>query len=445
MPEDDLAFTFDTSFFEKGIDKVMKGFSNMEDRAHTVAKGVSRGLTNVAVKLGIVVAGFKSIKTALFDMPEVGQAFGIAKDVFLKNLLFPLRKEIIPLLQKMLDWVRDSRVRFVKWGNTLANIFRSVVSGVKNAISFIKRISEEATVFTERIFGQRMRSIEDIFNIVTFKLATVIEFIGVLVGDIGTMFSNLIRNLDGIGTPLGEIIVNISTLFGDVLRFIVSMTDSFLLGFVPAIKEAMTPIKNISDSLLDIFNSIFGSDEKISTWKGIFEGIGTVVGDTLVASFNFIDGVLNKLNETLDRIKSGSFTEDLKNEADVSANFFLDFFKDLFGPTLYNLEEYQRRGGLHGFNKQNVDDAIITPDGKVIETNPKDTLVAIKDRKTSLDGLMRSVPRDKDNRSIDIKVDFSGMQIVVQEGGIQEGQDFAIGLVDTMRDALNGEIERFGL
>lgn len=445
MPEDDLAFTFDTSFFDKGIDKVMKGFSSMEDKAHIVAKGVSKGLTNVAVNLGVVVAGFKSIKTALFDMPEVGQAFGIAKDVFLKNLLFPLRKEILPLLQDMLDWVRDSRVRFVKWGNNLANIFRVVVSGVKSIISFIKRMSEQASIFAERVFGERTRSIEDIFNLVTFKLSTVIEFAGILAEDVGNMFSNVIKNLNGIGTPLGEIINNLSALFGDLLKFTVAVTDSFLLGFVPAIKDAMTPIKGISESLLSIFDSIFGSTESIKTWKGVFEGIGTVVGNTLVASFEFIDGVLNKINKTLARMKEGKLTEDLKREADISANFLTDFVKDLFGPIVYDLEEYNRKGGLFGSKKKKVDDAIITPDGKVIETNPKDTLVAIKDRKTSLKGLMQDAPRFEDSRPIDIKIDFTGMQIVLQEGGVQEGQEVATGIVEEIRDALNAEMEKFGL
>lgn len=456
--EGDLGFTFDTSFFDKGIKKVMGGFGQMETEASTVAKGVSIGLTAVIGKLGLLFAGFKTIKTALLNMPEVGQAFGIAKDVFMKNLLYPLRKEIFPLLQKMLDWVRDSRGKFVKWGQHLANVFRAVVQGVKNIIEFVKRMSIIVSGFAEKIFGDRIKSIEDIFNLVVFKIAVVVQFVSLLIEQLGGLFSGFFSGLGdiaiplkGIGQSLGDflsiftqandegdsfksVLSSIGTLLGQMVGFIVQMTDKFLDGFVPAISQIMTPLQEIEDSILSIFNSLFGSTEQLEKWEGIFKELGEIVGTGILKTFEFIATVLKDIDETIKSIKDIGFMGTLTEQ---TGNLYDALQSKLFG-----------RGVTE------IQDGIIKPDGSIIKTDPQDTLIALKDKGKSLNELFKdtqsgsienSFSTSNVEKNFSTSVDFTGMQIVVQNGGIEEGQEFAMGLIEQMRNEFNSEFERYAL
>jgi len=425
--EADLGFTFDTSFFDKGIKKVMGGFGQMETKASTVAKGVSRGLTAVVGKLGLLFAGFKAIKTALLDMPEVGQAFGIAKDVFLKNLLFPLRKEIFPLLQKMLDWVRDSRVMFVKWGQNLANIFRAVVQGVKNIIGFIKRMSVVVAGFAEKIFGDRIKSIDNIFNLIVFKIATAVQFVSLMVEQIGGLFSGFFSGLGNIGPSLMGIVENLGEflgiftkvndegnsfkgvltsmgkLIGEMVGFVIQMTDKFLDGFVPAISGIMTPLQNILDAWSDIRESIFGSTEALEAWGGLFEGLGNIIGTGILKTFEFIATVLGDIADTITAIKEFGFFGTLKGQTQNLLGA-LGFGEKGEGPEQSNLAALKEQ------------DARLFPE---LQTSVGNTSTA--------------------------NIDFTGMNINVQNGGIEEGRGLGAGLIEQMRNEFNSEFERYGL
>lgn len=446
--ENDLGFTFDTSFFDKGIKKVMGGFGQMEVKAATVAKGVSRGLTAVIGKLGLLFVGFKSIKTALLDMPEVGQAFGIAKDVFLKNLLFPLRKEVFPLLQKMLDWVRDSRVMFVKWGQNIANVFRAVVQGVKNIIGFIKKMSLVVAGFAEKIFGDRVKNINDLFNIIVFKVSTVIQFVSLMVEQIGGIFAGFFSGIGDIGPALMGIVKSIGDFlnifvkandqgdsFGGILKviaerigqiagFIITMTDKFLSGFVPAISGIMTPLQKIVDAWISIGNSIFGISDSIISWGPLFQTLGEIVGKGLMFYFETIATIIDKIADVIDKITASDLMGSLKAGAG-------NLFESLGGVI---------KGAI------GIDDGIIKPDGTVIKTNPNDTLVALKDQDSSLSGLLSGMTSGSNSveKNISTSIDFSGMVVQVQNGGVEEGQEFAMGLIEQMRNEFNAEYERYG-
>ena len=446
MAQSDLDFTFDTSFFKKGIGEVVKGFSGMEVTAAKVAKGVNRGLTSIIGKVGLVFAGFKSVKTALLDMPEVGQAFGIAKNVFLKNLLFPLRKEIFPLLQDMLDWVRDSRVRFVRWGQALANVFRSVVSGVKNIIEFVQQMSVRVSDIAARIFGDRIQSIEDIFNLVTFKIATVVQFATLLIQDIGSLFKGFIFGVGDIGPALqgiidrfGEfiriftesneqgdslrsVLNTVGEIMGGIARFAAEMTRSFLDGFVPAVKDIFTPIQRIFDAFSGIFNLVFGTSEQLGKWGDLFESIGAIIGRTILATFETIALVVEKIETIIGQIQEKGFS---------------GFLGDAFS--------FLGEGGRAG--RERIRDGIVKPDGTVIQTDPKDTLVALKNEDTSLAGLIGNIPTAAPavERNNVINVDFTGLQVIVEGGSEEQGREVAMGFVDQMRQEFNRDFERFGI
>ena len=70
----------------------------MKTTTANVAKGVTRGIGQMTTKLLVLAGGIKGV-TKLFDqIPEVGKAFSIAKEIVFKNFLYPLRKAIFPML-----------------------------------------------------------------------------------------------------------------------------------------------------------------------------------------------------------------------------------------------------------------------------------------------------------------------------------------------------------
>lgn len=464
MAADTLDFTFNTGLFEKGIDRVMGGFRNMENTAGAVSRGINKSLRRVAAVAAGLFGSFKLIQGALKNMPEVGQAFGIARDIFVKNLLFPLRKEILPLLQRMLDWVRDNRAAFVRWGNAIANIFRSVVRGVRNVLEFIRQMSQRIAEFSGRIFGEQIENIDDIFNLITFKLSVVIQFVTNLLSGIRNLFDSFLgglgddisEDLNGIvdsfrqlyliftttneqGHSFSNILNNMFELFGKISGFIIAMTDSFLQGFVPEIENIATPLQRISDTFEKIFDSIFFSTESMKSWEGIFRDLGSFLGGSLMAGLNAVAFVLEQINIAGDWV-------------DVWINRALEWYNRA-GPgaqsQVRNLSDIDVESELAGspdvrtrlrLPGREVQDAILRPDGSVIQTDPRDTLVAIKDPAESFRGLGAS----GGTRNFDVTVDLTGMNIVLQQGGQEQGQAFAQGLVEQIRFAWNQEFERFG-
>lgn len=326
--DNDLSFGFDTRFFDKGIASVTKKMEGLQTTTGTIAKGISRGLTSIALKFGSVFAGVKVVQGALKGMPEIGQAFGIAKDIFTKNLLFPLRKEIFPLLQKMLDWVRNSRGTFVRLGQTLANIFRSVVSGVKTIIGWIKGMSESVGGFIDRIFGKQFKSINEFFDLVSFKFATVIQFVSLLVGNIQTILGSLFSGMGDIGANIRGIVDHfaellgiftqtnsegnsftgvlstMARLLGESLDFATRMIDKFLDGFVPAISGIATPLQGIIDTFGRIRDLIFTSTEAMKLWDIIFEGLGAILGGAIMGALTTIETVVKGIEQIIIGIQS---------------------------------------------------------------------------------------------------------------------------------------------
>jgi hypothetical protein len=425
MPREDLSFGFDTTFFEKGIDKVTKSMTGLKTTTGNIAKGISKGLTSVALKFGSVFAGVKAIQGALRNMPEIGQAFGIAKDIFLKNLLFPLRKQIFPLLQKMLDLVRDSRGKFVQWGNAIANVFKSVVSGVKTVIGFVRKMSQSLLSFTERIFGDQIKNVNIIFDLISFKLATVIQFVSILIGSMGDIFSGFFSGLGDIsgslrgivdnlleflsiftksnseGDSFTKILTTLSTKFGEIVGFIVRMTDKFLDGFVPAVKEIATPIQKILDAWINIGEAIFEATDSLLNWEGIFESLGSIIGTGIQKTFEFIATVLEDIEATINSIKDIGFLNTLTGQTES----FFDMIKGKFK-------------------------------GEENSESPPLSVAASPALATS------SLTNNNQQKNLSVNISPT---IVIGNGTEAEGRNVAAGFADELRSLFNKEFERGGL
>lgn len=123
MPATDVAFTFNPDPVLGAVKRIDDGFSKMAkgfgDSSAKMSNAVTAGILKAGAVVGALVGTFKGLGNVLKRMPEIGQVFGVAKDIFFKNFLFPIRKELLPLLQQLLDWVRDNRAMFVRWARRL--------------------------------------------------------------------------------------------------------------------------------------------------------------------------------------------------------------------------------------------------------------------------------------------------------------------------------------
>lgn len=265
MADRDVAFTFDPNSFQNGVNQIVGAMGALAKKSSNVAAQVTKGFSGVLKKVGLVGLAVKSVKFVLDQIPEVGKAFGIAKDIFFKNLFYPLRRFLMPLLQKMLNWVRDNRGMFAKWGAALVNVFRVVGRGVQIVFDFGKKILDTVRRIFSFIFGDTRNSIEDIINVITFKLAAVVNFIKILFEPI---INTILSGIEKLSKPVGDLLALVGGLVEDFLLWVTGSED---LG------EAFEKIAEFINGAFKLaFDLITGTLEKavevIQWFIGIFGG-----------------------------------------------------------------------------------------------------------------------------------------------------------------------------
>lgn len=430
--------------FGSGIKKTFDGIrgrlTGMKDASQNVTKGVIGGMTNMILKVGLFALALRGVQGILNQMPEVGQAFGIAKDIFLKNFLFPLRKAVFPFLQKLLDWVRDNRQRFVKWGQTVANIFMTVAGAVKTIIEIGKNLVNGFVGFISKVFGTPIKNMQELMNILTFKFAVLV-----------TMLQSMLEPLSGF---LGPILDELAVKLNQIFNFISEMVASYLKGIMPALKEMGKPLSRIFDAVSKIYDMVFLSEKSLKTWKTIFTFLGKVVGTTLVFAFEAIATAIELISVGIEKLieflRSDAFKGFLEGAGRVAKAFgkmFLGASEAVFGKEKFSATR----------KITTVDDAIIKPDGKVIRTAPNDTLIATKSdvsvnekpksafKMTPSEANQSFVTRTADTKKIQVSIDFSGMQIVVNEATPEEAQSLGGQIVGIIRQKLAQELEVLGV
>lgn len=467
MPgKEDLSFGFDTKFFEAGINRINKQFANMRTTAAGVAKGVTQGIGKMTTKFLVLAGSIKGV-TKLFDqIPEVGKAFSIAKEIVFKNFLFPLRKAIFPMLQRFLDFIRDNRKTFVVWGQSLANIFGAVASGLGEIFKLGKQLGDLFINFINRTFGLQLKTFQDLINLTTFKIAVAIEYLksvfplvieklkpfidliadglGGAITGVTSLISGFIQGISGIEEPFKSILETILSIvdaftdidsagnktnrifktigetLGIIIKFAADMADAFLKGIKPAIIALEEPFNRVAA----VFKKIFGDTEIVEKWKKLFSFIGEVIGVGLVGAFNIIAGVIELVGIGIDKLltifASSPFQKFLNFAGDIAGKVG-SFFAGAF------------EGVKDFFAGEKVDDAIITKKGEVIRTNPEDNILAFKKFPVAPGGGGMTVG------------DFNfTITVNVAEATTEQAVSFGGDIVDVIRQRLNSELVRVG-
>ena len=397
--EDEARFPFDVKGFQKAVNQMSESISTMETKLNkfgsTMQKSVSKGIMFATAKIGLLVKGFKSM---MKNMPEIGQAFKIAGDIVNKEFFFPIRQQIMPYLQKMLDWTRDHRALFAKWGQAVADVLKTVIDVGKTLWNTLKDVTEILTNSLQRGLGTSFKSLDEFMSVLQVKIA----FMTLLVGDvikkmvekISPTFEYIVEkgseilrffaslasswlSLNGNGDSLVTVLDKVYQVFDKIIHIVGDSLVGFFEGLIPPLKNLMTPIDNIADSFLRLLN-IFGEDDN-SGLRAMFKWLGNFTGNALVIAFEELAWAIDTVVVGIQTLaQSGKLLTDLFSGNWSKLGEDWKAIKDIFG-------NYSKRTSATGQRQVNafkdmlsIDDGIVTKDGKVIQLNPEDNIYAFK-------------------------------------------------------------------
>ena len=253
---EDISLTFNNKMFLKGLEEISKKLESLVGSTEKSTQKISKGVSISAMSFLKINAALSmarmGISKLMSNIPEIGQTFKIAGDIITRNFLWPLRQQLMPYLQKFLNWVRDHRTMFVRWGAVLVNVFQVVVRGIKAAISILKPFYEAAMKFFKDIFGKTADSVDKIANMILFKISAVIIY------------------LEAVLKPSMVFIANI------VFKILESI-KSFVEGIAEAYIElggVGEEIEGLLKALSEMSDAIFGAG---AGWKSLGEILGYIV------------------------------------------------------------------------------------------------------------------------------------------------------------------------
>lgn len=473
MAEEDVIMTFDPKPFLKGWNRISKEVydftgnatnnlkkfiskipvigkkakstgEDVQKSGKDTEKKVGGSFKNLILKAGLLVASIGLIKKALDGIPEIGLTFKAVGRIVQKNLLWPLRKELIPVLQKFLDWARNSRGLFVKWGSVIVNIFKAaktIIGGVFNLIKTLTKSIMDSMGLLTKFAG---RDITNIINIIVFKLTAlfallevklkpIFEFIGKNIGEMAKGFGDFFKELkdidlldkfftimNGLGKLMGVTLIESFKRFKIILKPVLALIKGFLKG-LSGVEDTNKKWEDFVDNLSKTFELVTELVSLVSKkLTPVFNTLGSVIGKIVKSVLSLLVTALNGIAKAISAI--------LQLNLDAIKMFSGDDEKGKTGP----------KSGLGSGNITKVDDAIINKDGKIIKTNPKDTIVALKNPQESMKSSTN--PSSKNVSFGDFNININ-----VTEGSARNaGEDFANGLLDKMRQAVIADFERGG-
>lgn len=427
---DDVAFGFDPRPFLNGLKSVEQGLGNLTKRV----VGVAGQMTRKMIGVGLAIAGARAVMNHLRNaMPEVGQAFKIAGEIFWKNLAWPLRKLVVPMLQKMLDWVRDNRTRFVQWGQAVANVFKAVVFYVRTFYNMLKEVVSSLGPAFQRIFGKNMA---DFLNVLSLKVAFIMDFVSRIARELAIRIKELGERLVNAG------ILDLAKALWDIVLALVEIGKKIFVGMWDGLLlavDALIPALTDCFKWLGDFLGLLGDFD----WEGLGKEIVRTVAAaflTIVSAIRLVVGSIQWLIETIGFLsKLDVFSKDSRQQFGKN----MEGLNKRFGTMMDEIGGYFQKlypelaaqvGGNKAPNQNGVvtpmttvKDALITKRGEVVKLDPNDNVLATKG---GLGGLMGV-----------------NVAITVTEGNARAaGEQFGLGLAERFRrEVMYGAVAAGGL
>jgi hypothetical protein len=328
---DEAKFPFDVKGFQKAVDQMSNSISSMETKLNkfggTMQKSVSKGIMSATAKIGLLVKGFKSV---MKNMPEIGQAFKIAGDIMSKEFFFPIRQQIMPYLQKMLDWTRDHRALFAKWGQAVADVLKTVIDVGKTLYNTLKDVVGVLTNSLQKGLETSFKSLDEFISVLQVKIAFVTLLIGDVISamfekiaptfeyvvgkgaEVLRFFGDLVSSwltLNNEGASLQTVCDKLFDIFDKIVHIIGDSLGAFFEGLVKPLKNIMTPLDDIMSSFQRLL-SIFGDDN--SGIKGVFSWLGNFVGNILLIAFEELAWAIGTVVDgIMTLVRAGSMIGDI--------------------------------------------------------------------------------------------------------------------------------------
>lgn len=305
MAEEGIGLDFDPSSMISGIKDVVLGWTGMTSAMDATSKKTSKSTESISdgvgqvgqatVKAGSIMTlswkkvlaimalaygAFQTMKAALLQMPEIQMTFRIAKDIFWRNFLQPIRKELLPILQKVLNWVRDNRAAFVKWGALVKEVIRVVIHIATTFFKLLKSAFAEMKKVLVDVFGKSIMNIENMIRVVITKIAALVIYASIVLEPL----------FKAIGKVVGVAIVGVI---------------AFFRGLFKAMEPVIPIFEDLVKTLTELFKTIAGNKEDAKAFKNIMRVIGKIVGTVLVYAFQTLANWITYVSKVLQGIVKG--------------------------------------------------------------------------------------------------------------------------------------------
>ena len=438
MRDDEVEFPFDIKGFQRAINQMSKSVSSIETKlskfGNTMQKSVSKGIIFATAKIGLLVKGFKSM---MKNVPEIGQSFKMASDIMNKEFFFPIRQQIMPYLQKMLDWVRDHRALFAKWGQAVADVLKTVIDVGKTLWNTLKDVVEILTNSLQKGLGTSFKSLDEFISVLQVKMSFVTLLIGDAIkemfnkisptfefiiekgSEILDFFTSLVSSwlsLNDNGDSLAIVLGKVYDVFDRIVHIIGNALSGFFEGLVEPLKNLMTPLDYVVESFARLLD-IFGEDDG-SGLRNAFKWFGNFTGGALMVVFEELAWAIDTIVVGIQTLaQSGKLLVDIFSGDWSKLGEDWESMKDIFG-------NYGKRTSMAGQRQIDafkgmfsVDDGIVTKDGKVIQLNPQDNIYAFKG--TPMGGITAPM-----NMVFNVTVTEGNAQVVGQQLGYSIHKSF---------------------
>ena len=437
---DDVVFTFDETPFTRGIEAATKSMQSMENVAQSVTRGIVRSVTGVVARLAIMRTAFQAVRSAIAEIPEIGQAFNIAKDIILKNFLFPIRQAVLPVLQNILDWVRDNRSAFVRWGGIVVNIFRTAATVARQLFEAVRVIGQAIGRLIRNVFGLP-ETFEQSVNVILFKISALSIFVGNLLRPVSDAIARVIEQLTPFVQRLREVVMQ-------VVEISVQLATAFGEGLLRGLEGIREPINRIRDALVRIGQTIIENTGGIEGWRNAFERLGELVGNALTLAFQGLAFIVEGIAAGIEAM-ARTVREDL-----------IPFFRDLF-----TREEGEPGffGRLFGRNREEEIEESMERSQQIAPPPPQrdqrvdprfQHLQSAENQKRTgrvsraggdAASILAGQPGTGGSTTINNSVTIPGMTLNVTEGNAEQaGRNFAAGINVAVTDEVNRDLLRAG-
>ena len=232
---EEVGFDFDTSALLGPLNTIVETLQVMNNHLESTGEQSYKSVLKANIVSQLILGTFKKIKDSFFGLPEVGATFDVVANMFKRNLLEPLRRELVPLLNQVSQWAVDNRETLVRIGVFIADAFRIAYEVISSLVKIGKSLIDGFASGVKSVFGDTTTTIGDIIRLVMTKIAATVIFISTILEPVantigmilGTVISWILKTDEALGAiAAGGIVLLARAIWSNVLPAISALIKS---------------------------------------------------------------------------------------------------------------------------------------------------------------------------------------------------------------------------